>query len=108
MNEFALSFLASLDALHFAQPLREVKQITRREELRAGKRGTQKTVEILCVELEKSGRQSGDVIFAVPKTRKLIAAKVDGRVSPHRSIDKGIIAVGLTLDEKAKVEIEVG
>ena len=92
---------------HIAQGWCEIKRLTRREEIRAGKRGTQKTSEILCVELEKQGKQNGDVIFAVPRTRKVIAARVDSRVSPHRSIDKGIVAVGLTLDEQAMVEIEV-
>ncbi len=91
---------------HLAQGLCEVKTVTRREELRAGKRRTQQSIEILSVELEKLGNQTGDVIFAVPKSRKVIAARVDGKLSPHRFIDKNIVAVGLTLDEKAVVEIE--
>ncbi len=91
---------------HLAQGFVEVKSVSRREELRAGKRGAQHSIEIVRVELEKSGNQTGDVIFAVPKSRKLIAARVDGKISPHRVLDKGIVAVGLTLDEKAAVEIE--
>ncbi|MBI5034650.1 MAG: alpha-galactosidase [Chloroflexi bacterium] len=99
---------------HIAQGLVEVKKVERERwsggiDKTKGNKGNKGNggKEILRVELEKSGRHSGDVIFAIPKTRKLIAAKVDGRVSPHRSIDKGIVAVGLTLDEKATVEIEV-
>jgi hypothetical protein len=91
---------------HLAQGWCEVKRIERREELRAGKRRTQQSIEILRVELEKSGNQTGEVIFAVPASKKVIAARVDGRLSPHRLIGKGIVAVGLTLDEHAIVEIE--
>lgn len=91
---------------HLAQGLCEVKAVTRREELRAGKRRTQHSIEILRVELEKPGYQTGDVIFVVPKSRKVIVTRVDGKISPHRLIEKGIVAVGLTLDEKAVVEIE--
>ncbi len=60
------------------------------------------------VELEKQGVQRGEVLFAIPKSRKVIATRVDGRISPHRVVDKGIVAVGLTLDERAVVEVEVG
>ncbi len=91
---------------HLAQGLCEVKRVERREELRAGKRGAQKSVEILKVELEKKGVQRGEVLFAIPKGRKIVAARVDGRVSPHRIVDKSIVVVGLTLDERAAVEIE--
>ncbi|HEX7594240.1 MAG TPA: hypothetical protein VF429_08730, partial [Anaerolineae bacterium] len=92
---------------HLAQGLCEVKRVERREELRAGKRGAQKSIEILKVELEKRGFQRGEVLFAIPKGRKVIAARVDGRVSPHRFVDKGVVAVGLLLDERAVVEMEV-
>ncbi len=46
-------------------------------------------------------------LFAIPKLGKVLAARVDGRLSPHRTVDKGIIAVGLVLDERAVVEVEV-
>jgi alpha-galactosidase len=92
---------------HLAQGLCEVQRVARREELRAGKRGAQTSVEILQVNLEKKGFQCGEVLFALPKGRKLMAARVDGRMSPHRFIDRGVVAVGLTLDERAVVEIEV-
>ncbi len=91
---------------HIAQGLCEVKRVERREELRAGRRGAQKEIEILKLELEKKGTLRGAVLFAIPKGRKIIAARVDGRVSPHRVVDKSIVAVGLTLDEHAVVEIE--
>jgi len=94
---------------HLAQGLCEVKSVTRREELRAGRRRTQQSIETafaVRVELEKSGNQTGDVIFAVPKSNKVIATRIDGKISPYRIIEKGIVAVGLTLDEKAVVEIE--
>ena len=91
---------------HIAQGLCEVKRVERREEIRAGKRGAQKEIEILKIELEKKGIQRGEVLFVMPKGRKVIAARVDGRVSPHRVVDKGIVAVGLTLDDRAVVEIE--
>ena len=91
---------------HLAQGLCEVKKVERREELRAGKRGTQKSIQILKVELVKRGFQRGEVLFALPRGCKLIAMRVDGRISPHRSVDHGIVAVGLTLDERATVEIE--
>ncbi|MDE3089014.1 MAG: alpha-galactosidase [Chloroflexota bacterium] len=91
---------------HIAQGLCEVKRVERREETRASKRRTQTNVDILKIEMEKKGWQRGEVLFAIPKGRKVIAARVDGRVSPHRSVDKGIIVVGLALDERAVVEIE--
>jgi hypothetical protein len=91
---------------HLAQGLYEVKRVERREELRAGKRGAQKSVQILKLELEKQGFQRGEVLFAIPKGSKLIAARVAGRVSPHQFADKSIVAVGLALDERAVVEIE--
>ena len=91
---------------HLAQGLCEVKNIARREELRAAKRGAQKSVEILKVELVKQGNQRGELLFTLPKGRKHIVLRVDGRISPHRFVDKEIVAVGLTLDEHAMVEIE--
>ena len=91
---------------HLAQGLCEVKKVERREELRAGKRGTQKSIQILQVELVKQGFQRGEILFALPKGCKLVAMRVDGRISPHRFVDRGIVAVGLTLDERATVEIE--
>jgi len=91
---------------HIAQGLCEVRRVERREEMRAGKRRTQTNVEILQVELEKKGFQRGEVLFAVPKGRKVIAVRVDGRISPHRLVDKCVVAVGLLLDERATVEIE--
>jgi alpha-galactosidase len=91
---------------HLAQGLCEVEKVERREELRAGKRGTQKSVQILKVQLVKRGFQRGDLLFALPKGSRLVAVRVDGRVSPHRFVDPGIVAVGLTLDERAIVEIE--
>ncbi len=91
---------------HLAQGLCEVKRVDRREEARAGKRRTQTNVEILKIELEKKGWQRGEVLFAIPKGRKVIAARVDGRASPHRFVDKSVVAVGLLLDERAVVEIE--
>jgi hypothetical protein len=91
---------------HIAQGLCEIKRVDRREGLRAGKRGAQKSVQILKVELEKRGFQRGELLFAIPKGSKLIAARIAGRVSPHRFINKSIVAVGLVLDERAVVEIE--
>ncbi|HEX7589210.1 MAG TPA: hypothetical protein VF478_12910, partial [Anaerolineae bacterium] len=91
---------------HLAQGLCEVKNVERREELRAAKRGAQKSVEILKVELVKQGNQRGELLFTLPKGRKHIVLRVDGRISPHRFVDKEIVAVGLTLDEHAMVEIE--
>ncbi len=95
---------------HLAQGWCEVKRIERREALRAGKRRTQPSIEttfVVRVELEKSGNQTGEVIFAVPASKKVIATRVEGRRSPHRLVGKGIVAVGLTLDEHAVVDIEV-
>jgi alpha-galactosidase len=91
---------------HLAQGLCEVKQVERRKELRVGKRGSQKSVQVLQVEMVKRGFQRGEVLFALPKECKLAAMRVDGRISPHRFVDRGIVAVGLTLDEHATVEIE--
>jgi hypothetical protein len=91
---------------HLAQGLCEVEQVERREELRAGKRGAQKSVQILKVQLVKRGIQHGELLFALPKGSKLVALRVDGRVSPHRFVGTGIVAVGLTLDERAIVEVE--
>ena len=98
---------------HIAQGLMEVKKVEReRWSEGIGKSGKKKGTagskgkEILRVELHKQGMQTGDVIFALPRSQKIIAARVDGRVSPHRVLDKGIIAIGLTLDERSVVEIE--
>ncbi len=91
---------------HLAQGLCEVKRVERREEeRRKGKFGSVE-VQVVRVELEKQGFQRGEVLFAIPKGRKVIAARVDGRASPHRFVDKSVIAVGLLLDERAVVEIE--
>jgi hypothetical protein len=78
---------------------------TRRRRDTGTGRGTE--TEIVRVEFEKKGVQQGDVLFAIPKGRRVIATRVDGRKSPHRFVDKGIVAVGLTLDERAVVEVEV-
>ncbi len=101
---------------HIAQGAVEVKRVEREQRSRGAeergrkKKGTLGTLgaEVVRVELEKQGVQRGEVLFAIPKSRKVIATRVDGRISPHRVVDKGIVAVGLTLDERAVVEVEVG
>ncbi len=106
---------------HLAQGLVEVKRVERergskgaeergrRTARRPRDRETRKNsmMETLRVELEKSGAQRGEVLFTIPRGQRVIAARVDGRVSPHRLVGQGIVAVGLTLDERAVVEIEV-
>ncbi len=104
---------------HIGQGLCEVKQVRRqarsvehaaetgkkRPRKQADKRETE--TEVLVVELEKQASLRGLVLFAVPKTQRVIATRVDGRQSLHRRVGEGIVAVGLTLDERATVEIEV-
>jgi alpha-galactosidase len=89
---------------HLAQGLCEVKRVER--EIAKGNKGTAGN-EIVRVELEKPGVQRGQILFAIPRARKLIATRVDGRKSPYQRAGAGIVAVGLKLDERAVVEIEV-
>ena len=71
---------------HLAQGWCEVKRIERREELRADKRRTQQSIEILRVELEKSGNQTGEVIFAVPASKKVKIGRASCRERVFRSV----------------------
>ncbi len=83
---------------HIAQGLSEVKSVADRQD--AGS-------ETLCVTLEKQGVQNGEVWFAVPGMRKVVAARVNKRQTPYRQVGERIVVVALTLQDQAKVELEV-
>lgn len=84
---------------HITQGLVEVKRVDR-------KTSEDGKSEAVCVELEKQGRQQGEVLFALPEGRRAVSARVNGRKSPFRRMRDRIIVVGLELDERARVEIE--
>ncbi len=69
-----------------------------------------KTIETktrgLSVELEKAGRQRGELVFAVPAEWGKVNARVNRRRATVRQLGDGVIAVRLTLDERATVEVE--
>jgi alpha-galactosidase len=60
----------------------------------------------LRVELEKKGRQSGELVFVIPAEWDTVRVKFDGHRATKRQLAAGVISVKLTLDERAVVEME--
>ena len=78
---------------HLASGYREVKSLERSHDR-------------LCLELEKAGRQKGELVFALTRDWKNRRVRVNGRRGHGRKIAEGIIGVRLSLDERAEVELE--
>jgi hypothetical protein len=78
---------------HIAQGLVEVAQVER-------------VGATLVVALEKAGVQRGEVLFAVPPARKITSARVNNNPARVHKIARGIYAVRLRLEGKARVEVE--
>ncbi|HHS96705.1 MAG TPA: alpha-galactosidase [Chloroflexi bacterium] len=55
--------------------------------------------------LEKAGRQFGEVLFTVPEGWQPTEARVDGVRRDLRSVAPGVVALGLTLEGRAVVEV---
>lgn len=58
------------------------------------------------VVLQKAGRQFGEVLFAVPEGWRPVKAQVDGVKRDLRQVAPGVVALGLTLEGRAVVEVE--
>lgn len=62
----------------------------------------------LIVEMEKAGKQSGQLLFAVPTEHATVKALVNGKVRQSRQVSPGIWEVSFTLSGKATVELLLG
>lgn len=60
----------------------------------------------LWVRLEKEGRQFGEVLVAVPEGWRAATARVDGTRRELRPVAPGVVALGLTLQGRADIEVE--
>ena len=60
----------------------------------------------LRVELHKAGRQFGELLFVTSGGWRAVQARVEGAKRPLVQAGPGIVSVGLTLTEKAVVEVE--
>ena len=58
------------------------------------------------MELEKAGVQFGQLLFTVPGSWGAVEARVNGRRRSVNQIAKGVIGIGLTLDDWARVEVD--
>ena len=61
---------------------------------------------VLAVRLEKAGRQFGELLFAVPQGWRAAEARVDGVKRYVRMVAPGVVALGLTLEGSAQVEVQ--
>lgn len=59
----------------------------------------------LEVVLSKPGRQFGEVLFTIPEGWRPATARVDGVRRDLRRVSPGVVALGLTLEENAVVEM---
>lgn len=59
----------------------------------------------LSVALRKAGRQFGRVLFTVPQGWRVVEAEVDGRKQAPVAEAPGVISFGLTLEDRAVVEV---
>ncbi len=58
------------------------------------------------VRLKKAGRQFGEVLFTIPPGRQPAAALVNGGKRDLRQIAPNVLALGLTLEGEAVIEVE--
>jgi alpha-galactosidase len=59
----------------------------------------------ITVMLKKEGKQFGRVLFTVPKGWRVAEAEVDGRKQAPVTEAPGVISLGLTLEERAVVDV---
>jgi len=83
---------------HITQGGVEVKSVERRE--------TGDERQTLIVELEKSGVQFGQLLFTVPGPWRTVEARVNGRRRGVNQVAEGVIGIGFTLDDWARVEVD--
>ncbi len=57
------------------------------------------------VELEKAGVQFGELLWALPQGWWVVEARVDGIKQSMRQVAPGILALGLTLNHRAMVQV---
>ncbi|MBI3286486.1 MAG: hypothetical protein HYZ68_00410, partial [Chloroflexi bacterium] len=74
-------------------------EISMADWVRAGKE------ERLIVELEKAGVRFGELLFSVPDSYHVGETRVKGRRQRPRRVASGIIALGFTLRDRARVEL---
>jgi alpha-galactosidase len=62
--------------------------------------------QTLRVDMEKSGTQRGQLIFAAPASWRATEARVDGRKWPFRALAGGMVALRFRLKERALLEVD--
>ena len=60
----------------------------------------------LRVHMRKAGKQFGHLFFTVPSGWQVKEARVNGRRRQPVSVAQGVVRLGLTLEERAKVEVK--
>jgi alpha-galactosidase len=71
-----------------------------------GWRGTWEKGRTLVVELEKAGRQRGELLFAVPEPYRVKEVRLGGRRRGFKWVAKGVISLGFNLRDRARVELD--
>lgn len=89
---------------HVCQGAVEVKRKERTLTPEVKQNGREKTS--LRVELEKAGRQFGELLFTVPEGWHATAARVDGKRRRLKRVAPGVVGLGLTLVGSATVEVD--
>ena len=68
--------------------------------------GTWAEGRTLALRLEKSGKQYGQLLFAVPADYRVIGCRVNGRQRQVLRVAAGVIELGFTLQDAARVELD--
>jgi len=71
-----------------------------------GWHGTWEKGRTLVVELEKAGRQRGELLFAVPEPYRVREVRLDGRRRGVKRVAREVIGLGFSLNDKARVELD--
>jgi hypothetical protein len=71
-----------------------------------GWHGTWEEGRTLVVELEKAGRQRGELLFAVPEAYRVREVRLDGRRRGFKWVAREVIGLGFSLRDRAWVELD--
>jgi alpha-galactosidase len=71
-----------------------------------GWHGTWEKGRTLVVELEKAGRQRGELLFAVPEPYRVKEVRLNGRRRGVKRVARGVISLGFSLRDRARVELD--
>jgi hypothetical protein len=68
--------------------------------------GTWEKGRTLVIELEKAGRQWGELLFAVPEPYRVKEVRLDGRRRGVNRVAREVVGLGFSLRDRARVELD--